>query len=75
MTRTLTAPAYEPVQTPQPDAGIYGRSLTEDGALVEFASAVDALTAGIEFQQEIADANRDKTATTVGVLQGLHRAT
>src|SRR3954470_6212839 len=33
--------------------------LTGDGALVEFASAVDALGAAIEFQQAMADANRN----------------
>src|SRR5580693_3792390 len=32
--------------------------LTGDGALVEFASAVDALGAAIEFQQAMAEANR-----------------
>jgi adenylate cyclase len=32
--------------------------LTGDGALVEFASAVDALSAAIEFQQAVADTNR-----------------
>ena len=31
--------------------------LTGDGALVEFASAVDALSAAIEFQQAMAEAN------------------
>lgn len=33
--------------------------LTGDGALVEFGSAVDALSAAIEFQQAVADANRN----------------
>ncbi|MBN9486016.1 MAG: adenylate/guanylate cyclase domain-containing protein [Alphaproteobacteria bacterium] len=33
--------------------------LTGDGALVEFGSAVDALRAAIEFQQSMAEANRD----------------
>jgi TolB-like protein/class 3 adenylate cyclase len=32
--------------------------LTGDGALVEFASAVDALSAAVEFQQAVADTNR-----------------
>jgi TolB-like protein/class 3 adenylate cyclase/Tfp pilus assembly protein PilF len=36
--------------------------LTGDGALIEFASAVDALSAAIEFQQAMADANRDQLA-------------
>src|SRR5882762_2911058 len=34
--------------------------LTGDGALVEFASAVDALRAAIEVQQSISDANSDR---------------
>jgi adenylate cyclase len=33
--------------------------LTGDGALVEFASAVDALSAAIEFQQAVADTNQE----------------
>src|SRR6266481_1742779 len=33
--------------------------LTGDGALVEFASAVDALSAAVEFQQAVADTNRN----------------
>jgi len=47
--------------------------LTGDGALVEFASAVDALSAAIEFQQAMADANRDQPADTALVFRiGLH---
>jgi transposase InsO family protein len=38
--------------------------LTGDGALVEFSSAVDALSAAIEFQQAMADANRDQPEDT-----------
>ena len=34
--------------------------LTGDGALFEFPSAVDALSAAIEFQQAMAEANKDK---------------
>ena len=34
--------------------------LTGDGALVEFGSAVDALAAAIEFQQAMAEINRDQ---------------
>ena len=34
--------------------------LTGDGALVEFASAVDALSAAITFQQAMAEANADQ---------------
>jgi TolB-like protein len=34
--------------------------LTGDGALVEFPSAIDALSAAIEFQQAMAEANRDQ---------------
>jgi adenylate cyclase len=47
--------------------------LTGDGALVEFASAVDALSAAIEFQQAMADANCDQQADTALVFRlGLH---
>src|SRR6478672_8385282 len=47
--------------------------LTGDGALVEFASAVDALSAAIEFQQAMAEANRDQPEDTRIVFRvGLH---
>src|SRR5215831_8251909 len=47
--------------------------LTGDGVLVEFGSAVDALSAAIEFQQAMAEANRDQTADTALVFRmGLH---
>jgi adenylate cyclase len=47
--------------------------LTGDGALVEFASAVDALSASIEFQQGVAEANRDQPADRALVFRmGLH---
>src|SRR5215467_13006218 len=47
--------------------------LTGDGALVEFASAVDALSAAIEFQQAMAEANGDKPADAAFVFRvGLH---
>jgi TolB-like protein/class 3 adenylate cyclase/Tfp pilus assembly protein PilF len=47
--------------------------LTGDGALVEFASAVDALSAAIEFQQAMAEANSDLSADTALVFRmGLH---
>jgi class 3 adenylate cyclase len=47
--------------------------LTGDGALVEFASAVDALSAAIEFQQAMAEANADQPAGTALVFRiGLH---
>ena len=47
--------------------------LTGDGALVEFGSAVDALSAAIEFQQAMAEANRDQPADTALVFRmGLH---
>ncbi|MBX3502634.1 MAG: adenylate/guanylate cyclase domain-containing protein [Alphaproteobacteria bacterium] len=36
--------------------------LTGDGALVEFSSAVEAVSAAIEIQQEMADANCDEAA-------------
>jgi TolB-like protein/class 3 adenylate cyclase len=47
--------------------------LTGDGALVEFPSAVDALSAAIEFQQAMAEANGDQPADTALVFRmGLH---
>ena len=47
--------------------------LTGDGALVEFASAVDALSAAIEFQQAVADVNRESPETERIVFRiGLH---
>jgi TolB-like protein/class 3 adenylate cyclase/Tfp pilus assembly protein PilF len=47
--------------------------LTGDGALVEFVSAVDALSAAIEFQQSMAEANGDQPACTALVFRmGLH---
>src|SRR5262245_29346851 len=47
--------------------------LTGDGALIEFASAVDALSAAIESQQAMAEANRDQPADTALVFRmGLH---
>jgi len=47
--------------------------LTGDGALIEFASAVDALSAAIECQQAIAEANRDRPANTTLVFRmGVH---
>jgi len=47
--------------------------LTGDGALVEFSSAVDALSAAIEFQQAVAEANGDQPADTALVFRmGLH---
>jgi adenylate cyclase len=56
-------------------AKYHGRlvKLTGDGVLVEFGSAVDALSAAIEFQQAMADANRDQSADTALVFRmGLH---
>jgi len=48
--------------------------LTGDGALVEFASAVDALSAAIEFQQAMQDSNRDQPEQMAAVVFriGLH---
>jgi adenylate cyclase len=47
--------------------------LTGDGALVEFASAVDALSAAIEFQQTMAETNARQPADTALVFRmGLH---
>jgi len=47
--------------------------LTGDGALAEFPSAVDALSAAIEFQQAMTDANRDQSEDASIVFRiGLH---
>jgi adenylate cyclase len=47
--------------------------LTGDGALIEFSSAVDALSAAIEFQQVMAEANADQPADGAMVFRmGLH---
>ncbi len=47
--------------------------LTGDGALAEFPSAVDALSAAIEFQQAMSEANRDHPEATRIVFRiGLH---
>ena len=47
--------------------------LTGDGALVEFPSAVDALSAAIEFQQAMSEANEDQPEDTRIVFRvGLH---
>jgi adenylate cyclase len=43
--------------------------LTGDGAMIEFASAVEALGAAIEVQQAMADANRDQPADTAIVFR------
>ena len=47
--------------------------LTGDGALVEFVSAVGALGAAVEFQQAMAEANRDQpTDATMVFRTGVH---
>src|SRR4051794_19989636 len=47
--------------------------LTGDGALLEFASAVDALSAAVEFQQAMVEANAGRAADTALVFRmGLH---
>jgi len=47
--------------------------LTGDGALVEFGSAVDAMSAAIEFQQAMAEANADQPVDTALVFRmGMH---
>ena len=47
--------------------------LTGDGALIEFASAVDALSAAIEFQQTMVEVNADEPADSALVFRmGLH---
>jgi adenylate cyclase len=54
----------------------YGGRLVKlmgDGALIEFASAVDALSAAIEFQQAMVDVNCDQPADTSLMFRiGLH---
>src|SRR5262245_29045642 len=60
----------------EPTLGRYhGRlvKLIGDGALVEFASAVDALSAAIEFQQAVNEADTDRPETERVVFRvGLH---
>src|SRR6478735_4078952 len=47
--------------------------LTGDGALVDFVSAVGALGAAVEFQQAMADVNRDQTTDAAMVFRiGVH---
>jgi adenylate cyclase len=47
--------------------------LTGDGALVEFTSALGALGAAVEFQQAMADANRDQATDAAMVFRiGVH---
>jgi TolB-like protein/class 3 adenylate cyclase len=47
--------------------------LTGDGALVEFASAVDALSSAIEVQQAVADTNKTRSeAERIVFRMGLH---
>src|SRR5258708_6896450 len=47
--------------------------LKGDGGLIEFASAVDALAAAIDFQQAMVEANRDEPEDKVIVFRiGLH---
>jgi adenylate cyclase len=47
--------------------------LTGDGALIEFASAVDAVSAAIEFQQTMVEVNRDQPEGSLIVFRiGLH---
>ena len=43
--------------------------LTGDGAMIEFPSAVEALSAAIEIQQAMRDANRDQPADTAIVFR------
>ena len=61
---------FEPILT------LHGGRLVKlmgDGALAEFPSAVDALSAAIEFQQAMAEANRDQPVDTAIVFRvGLH---
>ena len=74
--RNAVATEEEPIRQPRSCAGKYGGrlvKLTGDGALIEFASAVDALSAAIEFQQTMVEANADQLAGTALVYRmGLH---
>jgi adenylate cyclase len=60
----------------EPTLAHYGGRLVKlmgDGALVEFPSAVDALSAAVEFQQSIADSNRTRSDAEPIVFRiGLH---
>jgi adenylate cyclase len=60
----------------EPALARYGGRLVKlmgDGALVEFASAVDALSAAIEFQQAVADTNQARRETECILFRiGLH---
>lgn len=60
----------------EPTLGRHGGrlvKLTGDGALAEFASAVDAVSAAVELQQAMADANRDQPTDTAIVFRiGMH---
>jgi adenylate cyclase len=73
---TLTSLREHRKQRFEPALARYGGRLVKlsgDGALVEFASAVDALGAAIEFQQAMVEANRDQPADTALVFRmGLH---
>jgi TolB-like protein len=47
--------------------------LTGDGAIIEFASAVEAVAAAVEFQQAMAEANRDEPADNALLFRmGVH---
>ena len=76
--RTARLPGCRPIATErlEPVLARHGGrlvKLTGDGALVEFPSAVDALSAAIEFQQAMAEANRDQPEDTAIVFRiGLH---
>src|ERR1700745_2596913 len=73
---TLTRLREHRQQRLEPALARYGGrlvKLTGDGALVEFASAVDALSSAIEFQQAVADTNQARPETEQVVFRiGLH---
>jgi adenylate cyclase len=73
---TLTRLRNNRTERLDPVLAKYGGRLVKligDGALLEFASAVGALSAAIEFQQAMADANRDQPADMALVFRvGLH---
>ena len=73
---TLSKLRTQRKQRLEPTIAKYGGrlvKLTGDGALVEFPSAVDALSAAIEFQQATAEANGNEPSDTAMVFRiGVH---
>ena len=73
---TLTSLKAHRTERLEPSVARHGGrlvKLTGDGALVEFASVVDALDAAVEFQQAMAAANRDQPGDVrIAFRAGLH---